>query len=179
MDRRLLLLAPLIALLAAVCWFVLLPRFNSARPPSGDAAGPAAGRGDGTATPTTPQLEAFRRLALNACRCARRLPPGNGGREACWSEFNREISGFSHTVGGTMCAPMSTEEVCFESGCVVQTYGEGACSEDEARVIQAIADEDFTRNPDRYARRLDRAVQAFVRGERVEAPRSARGGCPG
>jgi hypothetical protein len=169
-----LLLAPLVALIAVACWFVLSPRVGPNPPPT---VGAIPGTGTGTATPTSRQLAALRAQALNACRCARRLPHGDGGRGACWGEFNRAISQFSYSAGGTLCGPMSTEEICFEGECVVQSYGGGACSQDEARVLQAIVDEDFMQNPERFESRMDHAVQAFVRGERIEAPHGAQPGC--
>ena len=133
-----------------------------------------------TATAPTPaQRDALQREAGNACRCARRLSPGNAGRNACWAAFDRQVSRFRHSEGGTLCGPMSTEEICFDDGnCIFKTYGDNACSQDEARVLEVIVDEDFLQNDERFRRRMNEAVQAFIRGERIEAPRRA-GGCAG
>jgi len=82
-----------------------------------------------------------------------------------------------------MCMPISPELVCFDETaavdhrCIVRSYGGDACTAEEARILETIwyEEEDHpTPGRDRWAE----AVQAFIRGDRVAAPRSS-GACTG
>ena len=182
-PKRWQLLAGAVAMLVAVATLLIL------FVPTGSAETPKASFeeefphlfGTGTLTPTPAQRASLQEEALRGCRCERRFPHGDPRRESCWTRFYRELEPFDYSTASTMCMPTSTEEVCFGDDCIVKSYGSGACTAEEARIIDSIwaetAGEDQA-SWDRAGDRIGEAVQAFIRGERLTAPASPVG-CAG
>lgn len=143
--------------------------------------------------PTRAELTRFQAQAENACRCARLLPEGDGGRQACWQDFERSIARYEHNDSAMPCMPLSSTHVCFGGGdlsvssnsntCVVRDPGGGACTAEEAQTLDRIWSDAMRNSADPQASqranaRMNAAVQAFIRGERVSRPR-APAGCSG
>lgn len=85
--------------------------------------------------------------------------------------------------------PLAPTLVCFgnSSGhqeCIIRDHDGGACTPEEARTLEAIWSDETDSDPNgreaqnRASARMEAAVQAFIRGERV-AVRQSSGGCAG
>lgn len=171
---KLLLLLALLAASGAAVWLLAAPA-SSGSAGSREFAGIF---GTGTRTPTPAERQSLQQLAAAACRCERRLPSDAAERPACRAEFERRLAPFAYSTTSTLCGPASTERICFGEACITTSWGDGACSVEEGRIMAGIWDREFSRSPERYARKANEAVQAFIRGERVKAPAGSQG-CAG
>lgn len=169
--RLLVLVAALTAAFGGAAWWWL----SAGRDPRGPEI--AAVR-----LPSSGEMQLMESQAQEACRCERRLPEGHSARDACWAEFNRSIDRFSYSESSSMCIPLSTTLVCFGEGfhnCIVKEHGGGACTAEEARILESIWTRwagDDQASWDRAGERMREAVEAFIRGERV-AMAGPAGGC--
>lgn len=85
-----------------------------------------------------------------------------------------------------MCMPLSTTLTCFGDdmeNCIVRDHDGGACTIEEARILESIWEREVGQSQSpasqaRASRLIDEAVQRFIRGEQVRAPRTS-GGCSG
>lgn len=138
------------------------------------------------AFPSNAELRAMEAQAGDACRCARRLKPGDPAREACWSGLQRNIDRFEHSEAMYACAPLAPSDICFGQGegrCISKEYGGGACTSEEARILEAIfaetIREDVPKSAELANKRMGEAVQSFIRGEKVAVWPSSGPSCSG
>jgi len=167
-----------IILAAGVGWWLFRPE-----PASIPATAPKATAGR---IPTRAEMDAMETQAGDACRCARRLPAASAARTPCWAEFERSIGRFPHSEASSMCMPLSATVICFGDdmeNCIVKDHDGGACTSEEARILESIWEREggpsLSQASQRRASQLmDEAVQRFIRGEHVAAPRTSEG-CSG
>ena len=136
--------------------------------------------------PSAAELKAMEAQATEACRCARRLKDKDPGREACWSAFEASIKRYDHSESAAACLPLSPSRVCFgesADSCVMREYGGGACTAAEARTLEAVwanaIDFDDEKSYDIAGKRMEEAVQAFIRGEKVKTSPPSGPTCSG
>jgi hypothetical protein len=132
-------------------------------------------------------------LATSACRCTREK--GEAARKACWQAYRAATADKDVTQMDIMCAWAPSKD-CISTyageECIVTDFGEGICTQEEARAVEAAysaaltAEGEFSDLDDlgqaRANERANAAVQSIVRrlraGEKVSAPPGARG-CAG
>ncbi len=132
-------------------------------------------------------------LATSACRCTREK--GDAARKACWQAYRSATADKDVTAKNVMCAWAPSKD-CISTyageQCIVTDFGEGICTQEEARAVEAAysaaltAEGKFSDLDDlgqvRANERANAAVQAILRrlraGEKVSAPPGARG-CAG
>ena len=131
---------------------------------------------------TNAEIDLLETQAGEACRCARRRHE-TPWQSACYAGYRRSLARYEHEEWTAMCMPISPHDDCFPLGggrqrCITRDWGGDACSNDEARILEAI-DADSERRPTEARERWAAAVQSFIRGERVRVSPHGGGGCSG
>ena len=136
--------------------------------------------------PNPAELKAMEAQATKACRCARKLKDKDPGRDACWSKFKRNVDQFAHSEMAAACLPLSTSVICFGNGverCITNDFGGGACTAEEARTLEAVwansIHDDDPKSFELAEKRMNEAVQSFIRGEKVATSAPSGATCSG
>ena len=133
-------------------------------------------------------------LATSACSCTREK--GEASEATCWSEYRAAIADRNVSSVATACFPISTELDCIATHagdeCIVTSYGNGICTEEEAQAVEAAYSAAWNAEGDpvtldeatrqRANLRANAALEAILdrikRGETVIAS-GRSGGCAG
>ena len=142
------------------------------------AATLAWGSSPARSLPGPAQIVEFEATAQQGCRCARAEADRGGDIAGCWAELDRKIAGYEPSESSALCGRFSPTEICFgESSdelCFTKDYGGGACTAEEAKILQAIyaaairGRDETSPHPDEAA---DQAVKALIRGDTLTPAR--------
>jgi len=127
----------------------------------------------------TPIWARFDAMAQAACTCARKTG-SNAGIASCWREFDEAVAPYQPSEEGSLGCVLPTRHTykCFGPNCqfavFVDRSSRGVCTKEEHGIVLAIWLHETRGAPGNHEpanKAVERAIEAFRRGEKVVEPR--------